>query len=73
MASVAAIVLPVVLHGVILLSRLSFQSDIQEELDGAVRNKVVFNEISRKLKEQGHNRDTEQCRNKIKSLKKQYL
>ncbi len=48
------------------------ESDIQEELDGAVRNKVVFTEISQKLKEEGHTRDTEQCRNKIKSLKRIY-
>ncbi len=47
------------------------ESDVQE-LDGAVRNKVVYGEISRKLKEQGHIRDTEQCRNKTKSLKKMY-
>ncbi len=37
------------------------ESDIQEELDGAVRNKVVFTEISE------YARDAEQCRNKIKN------
>ncbi len=42
------------------------ESDIQEELDGA---KVVFTEISQKLKE-GHTRE---CRNKIKSLKRIYV
>ncbi len=41
---------------------------IQEELDGAVRNKVVYTGISRKM-EQGYNRDWEQCRTKIKELK----
>ena len=45
------------------------ESDVQDELDGAVRNKVVFQEIARKLKEQGYNRDLDQCRNKIKNLK----
>ena len=45
---------------------------MQEELDGAVRNKVVFQDISKKLQDQGHNRDWEQCRTKIKSLKKEY-
>ncbi len=44
------------------------ESDIQEELDEAVRNKV---EISHKLKEQGHNKHTEQFRIKIKRLKKE--
>lgn len=43
------------------------ESDIQEELDGAVRNKVVFTEISEKMKEEGYTRDAEQCRNKIKN------
>ena len=44
---------------------------MQEELDGAVRNKVVFQDIS-KMQEQGYSRDWEQCRTKIKNLKKQY-
>ena len=48
------------------------ESDVQEELDGATRNKVVFQEIAKKLKEQGYNRDLEQCRNKIKNIKKEY-
>jgi hypothetical protein len=48
------------------------ESDIQDELDGAVRNKVVFEEIAKKLQEQGYNRDLDQCRNKIKNLKKEY-
>ena len=45
---------------------------MQEELDGAVRNKVVFQDISKKMQEQGCNRDWEQCRTKIKNLKKEY-
>lgn len=45
---------------------------MQEELDGAVRNKVVFQDISKKLQEQGYNRDWEQCKTKIKNLKKEY-
>ena len=50
------------------------ESDVQDELDGAVRNKVVFQEIAKKLQEQGYNRDLDQCRNKIKKkkLKKEY-
>ena len=48
------------------------KSDIQDELDGAVRNKVVFEEIAKKLQEQGYTRDLDQCRNKIKNLKKEY-
>ncbi len=45
---------------------------MQEELDGAVRNKAVFQGISKRLQEQGYSRDWEQCRTKIKSLKKEY-
>ena len=48
------------------------ESNVQEELDGAVRNKVVFQDISKKMLEQGRNRDWEQCRTKIKNLKKEY-
>ena len=45
---------------------------MQEELDGAVRNKVVFQDIAKKLQEQGYMRDWEQCRTKVKNLKKEY-
>ena len=48
------------------------ETNVQEELDGAVRNKVVFQDISKKLQDQGCNRDWEQCRTKIKKLKKEY-
>ena len=44
------------------------ESDVQEELDGAVRNKVVYEEIAKKMRQQGYNRDWGQCRNKIKNL-----
>ena len=48
------------------------ESNIQEELDGAVRNKTVFVHISKKLSELGHDRDWQQCRVKVKNLKKKY-
>ena len=41
-------------------------SKLQEELDGAVRNKVVFQRIAKKLREQGYERDWKQCRAKVK-------
>ena len=44
------------------------ESNVQEEFDGAVRNKVVFVAISDKLMQQGYNRDWQQCRTKIKNL-----
>ena len=48
------------------------EGNIQEELDGAVRNKTVFMNISKKLSESGHDRDWQQCRVKVKNLKKNY-
>ena len=47
-------------------------SKIQEELDGAVRNQVVFKRIAQKLSKQGINREWKQCRAKVKNLKTQY-
>ena len=43
------------------------EGNIQEELDGAVRNQVVF---AKKMTEQGYNRDWKECRAKVKNLKK---
>ena len=43
---------------------------MQDELDGAVRNKVVYERIAHKLQEHGqYHRDWKQCRDKIKNLK----
>ena len=47
-------------------------SKIQDELDGAVRNKIIFVKIAKKLQEQGYNRDWQQCRVKLKNLKSDY-
>ena len=46
------------------------ESNVQEELDGAVRNKVIFVAISDELLQQGYNRDWQQCRTKIKNQKR---
>ena len=48
------------------------EDNIQEELDGAVRNQVIFNDIAAKMREKGYERDWQQCRTKIKNLKKEY-
>lgn len=45
---------------------------IQRQLLGTVRNAAVFRTISDKLQQRGHSRDTKQCREKIKALKKKY-
>ena len=44
-------------------------SKIQEELDGAVRNKAVYEKIAQKMKEQGHQPDWKQCPSKVKKTK----
>ena len=40
---------------------------VQQELDGAVRNKAVFEKISRKMTELGFVCDWKQCRAKLKN------
>jgi len=45
---------------------------IQEQLDGATRNKTIFEDISKKMHESGYERDWQQCRAKIKNLKAEY-
>ena len=47
-------------------------AEIQKQLDGATRNKSIFLNISRKLKDNGYERDWQQCRAKIKNLKGDY-
>ena len=48
------------------------ESKIQEQLDGAVRNKTVYATISKKMIEKGCKKSLIQCRTKIKNLKKEY-
>ena len=48
------------------------EDKVQEELDGAVRNKVVFVGIAKKMRELGYERDWQQCKVKIKNLKNIY-
>ena len=47
-------------------------ADIQEQLDGATRNKTIYVTISKRLQENGYDRDWQQCRAKIKNLKGEY-
>ena len=45
------------------------EDKIQQELDGAVRNQV---NIATKMQQKGYERDWQQCKTKIKNLKKEY-
>lgn len=47
--------------------------DIQAALDGNFRNSFVYRDISRRLGAMGFERTPEQCRVRIKSLKRQFL
>ena len=47
-------------------------SKVQQELDGAVRNKAIYTTIAKKMKEVGHDRDWQQCKTKVKNLKREY-
>ena len=48
------------------------EANIQQQLDGAVRNKSVFEEISKRLRQAGIEKDWQQCRAKVKNLKSLY-
>ena len=41
--------------------------DIQEQFDGATRNRTIFETITKRLQESGYNRDWQQCRAKLKA------
>ncbi|XP_070694160.1 ATP-dependent (S)-NAD(P)H-hydrate dehydratase [Pempheris klunzingeri] len=49
------------------------EQDIQVALDGNFRNSFVYRDVSRRLGAMGFDRTPEQCRVRIKSLKRQYL
>ncbi|KAM7380390.1 hypothetical protein PAMP_003692 [Pampus punctatissimus] len=49
------------------------EQDIQLALDGNFRNSFVYRDVSQRLGAMGFERTPEQCRVRIKSLKRQYL
>ncbi|XP_056145267.1 ATP-dependent (S)-NAD(P)H-hydrate dehydratase isoform X1 [Lampris incognitus] len=49
------------------------EQDIQTALDGNFRNSFVYRDVARRLGAMGFDRTPEQCRVRIKSLKRQYL
>ena len=48
------------------------EEEVQSQLDGATRNKKVYDDIAKKLTELGFHRTGQQCREKIKKLKSDY-
>ena len=48
------------------------EADVQSQLDGVVRNKVVYEKISREMEKLGFIRTWQQCRTKIKNLTHKY-
>ena len=49
------------------------EEKIKAELGGRTRTKQVFEKIAQRMVEGGYNRDREQCKTKIKNLKKAYM
>ncbi|XP_053733039.1 ATP-dependent (S)-NAD(P)H-hydrate dehydratase isoform X1 [Synchiropus splendidus] len=49
------------------------EQDIQTALDGNFRNSFVYRDVARRLAGMGFDRTPEQCRVRVKSLKRQYL
>ena len=47
-------------------------ADIQEQLDGATRNRSIYEHISKKLRESGIERDWQQYKAKTKNLKQDH-
>ena len=48
------------------------EEEVQAQLDGATRNRKVFDKIAKQLTELGFARTEHQCREKIKKLKSDY-
>ena len=48
------------------------EADVQSQLDGLIRNKVIYEKISRKMEVAGFPRTWQQCRTKIKNLTHKY-
>ena len=45
---------------------------IQQQLDGAVRNKEIFENIAKEMRRNGYERDWQQCKTKTKNPKQTY-
>ena len=47
-------------------------ADVQRQLDGVLRNKVIYEKIAASLSEAGYERTWQQCKTKMKNLIKKY-
>ena len=47
-------------------------ADVQRQLDGVVRNRTIYERVTRDLHALGYSHMWEQCRTKIKKLMKRY-
>jgi len=48
------------------------KQNIQQNFDGVIRNKTIFEKIVAAMKEKGYDFDYKQCRTKVKNLKAKY-
>ncbi|NWZ41636.1 ZSC29 protein, partial [Brachypodius atriceps] len=54
------------------LIRIWSDKNIQQQLEGTVRNKRIFEQVAARLQKFGIDRDWKQCRTKYKNLKHEY-
>ena len=47
-------------------------ADVQRQLDGVVRNKLIYQRIATAHNQYGYDRTAEQCRHKMKNLVQKY-
>ena len=48
------------------------EANIQEDLDGVTRNKIIYEKITKDMEGLGYTRTWKQCRTKIKNLTQAY-
>ena len=48
------------------------QEDVQRELDGVARNRIIYERMSSELRELGMEKTWQQCRTKVKNLTFRY-
>lgn len=55
-----------------LLLALWSEENVQKEFKGSFRNKLIYTKISKRMAENGYRRTPDQCRDRIKRLRKAY-
>ena len=48
------------------------EAGVQQQLDGATRNRAIYEKIAKGMRDAGFPRDWKQCKSKIKNMKQDY-